>query len=63
MDEIVSLISTVGFPIVMCLILMWYVHSKDEKHIEESRGFAESLEKNTAIIQKLYDFLTMKGGE
>lgn len=61
MDSVLSAISSVGFPIVMCLIMLWYITQKDKQHEEESKSFSDALDKNTSIIQKLYDFLTIKG--
>lgn len=34
MDAIVSIISSVGFPIAMCLVLLWYINKKDEQYVE-----------------------------
>lgn len=35
MDTIVSIISSVGFPIAMCLVLLWYINKKDEQYVEQ----------------------------
>lgn len=35
MDAIVSIISSVGFPIAMCLVLLWYINKKDEQYINQ----------------------------
>ena len=35
MDAIVSIISRVGFPIAMCLVLLWYINKKDEQYVEQ----------------------------
>lgn len=35
MDAIVSIISSVGFPIAMCLVLLWYVNKKDEQYVNQ----------------------------
>lgn len=35
MDAIVSIISSVGFPITMCLVLLWYINKKDEQYVEQ----------------------------
>lgn len=35
MDAIVSIISSVGFPIAMCLVLLWYINKKDEQYVEQ----------------------------
>ena len=53
MNVIIQAITSVGFPIVMCLMLMWYVREISSKHKEESDKFAEALNSNTLVIQKL----------
>ena len=35
MDAVVSIISSVGFPIAMCLVLLWYINKKDEQYVEQ----------------------------
>lgn len=35
MEAIVSIISSVGFPIAMCLVLLWYINKKDEQYVEQ----------------------------
>ena len=50
-------IATVGFPIVMCMVLMWYIKDTNDKHKEETKQFTEALNKNTLVLQKLCDNL------
>lgn len=56
-NMILQAITSVGFPIVMCLMLMWYVKEISSKHKEESDKFAEALNNNTLVLQKLCDRL------
>lgn len=69
--DVISLVQTLGFPIFICLILMWYIkytndnHTKQLKeerdsHEEEMKKMTEALNNNTLVIQKLVDKL---GGE
>lgn len=57
MNEIITAISTCGFPIVMCLMLLWFIKSLLEKHQEESKEFTTALNNNTLVLQKLCDKL------
>ncbi len=68
-NDIVQMVTTVGFPIAMCLILAWYVKTRDEAHTEqinritemhkeEARTMTEALQNNTLTVQKLVDILT-----
>ena len=59
MTEVVNVISTVGFPIAMCVILMWYVKDLTTKHQDETKEFTKALNDNTSILRKLCDILHM----
>lgn len=50
-------ISNYGFPIVMCLLMLWYAKDTNDKHKEEVEKFADALNRNTLVIQKLCDKL------
>lgn len=56
-NVIMQAIATVGFPIVMCVMLLWYIKQQSETHKEESKMFTEALNKNTLALQKLCDKL------
>ena len=58
---VLSAITTVGFPIVMCLIFCLYIRSINEAHKQETKGFIESINKNTLVLQKLCDRLDAEG--
>ena len=57
MDNIVNIISSVGFPIAMALLLFWYMTKQNEAHKEETNGLKEAITKLevaiTALITKL----------
>ena len=59
---IINAISTVGFPIVMCLILLYIVEKRNEEHKEEMAKITESLNNNTLVIQHLTDTITSING-
>lgn len=50
---IMQAITTVGFPIVMCWALMWYIYKLTQEHKEETKQFTEALNNNTLALQKL----------
>lgn len=56
METVVSLISSVGFPIV-CVIFLWrYVNST-------MKEFTTTMHENTMMLQKVYDKLdSLNGG-
>lgn len=57
LNDISTLISTLGFPIAMCLIMCYYINKINDAHKEESDKFAEALNNNTVVLQKLCDKL------
>lgn len=66
MNEILTAITTVGFPIVMCGVLAYYIkythdhHREDikklnEEHKEETEVLSTAINNNTLVMQKLVD--------
>jgi hypothetical protein len=47
-SALITAISTVGFPIVMCGILFWYIQTRTDK-------MAEALNANTLVMTKLLE--------
>lgn len=58
---ILTAITSVGFPIVMCLIFCWYINKMNESHVEESKGYIEAINSNTLVLQRLCDALDIEG--
>lgn len=56
-SELSTLISTLGFPIGMCLIMCYYINKINDAHKEETDKFADALNNNTVVLQKLCDRL------
>lgn len=52
---ITSLISSLGFPVVVCIALGWYIVYRDRQTIAEMQSLKETIENNTLVIQKLTD--------
>ena len=72
MDEWLQAITTVGFPIVMCGVMGWYVKYQtdrnredvkalNEQHAKEMLGVTEAINNNTQALIELKE--TMKKGE
>lgn len=56
-NDLATLISTLGFPIGMCLIMCYYINKINDAHKEETDKYAEALNNNTVVLQKLCDKL------
>lgn len=71
MDEIVQLISNVGFPIACCLIMFFYVNKTQESHKEEIDNLTKeykaeiselstAINNNTSVMQSLINTLKVE---
>lgn len=66
MEVIVQIITSVGFPIAMCLLMGYWIktthddHRDDikrlqESHLEETKEMTTAIQNNTIVIQQLVD--------
>lgn len=52
-DQIINLISNVGFPVAMCAALFYYMIIQENKHNEETEKLRETLNSNTKVLTEL----------
>lgn len=67
MTSVSTLISTVGFPIAMAMIMFYFLMKEQQSHKEEMSEMTKAIEKtteavnnNTSLIQRLLDKLEVK---
>lgn len=71
-QDVINIISTVGFPIACCIAMMWYVKyvtdanreeiaRLNEQHKNESSNMTEAINNNTVALQKLCDLMKTEG--
>lgn len=53
MNEIATVISTVGFPITMCLVLLYEIKEMTNSHKEETNALKDALNNNTIVLEKI----------
>lgn len=53
LDQIINLVSNVGFPVAMCAALFYYMILQDKKHKEETDKLSETLQANTKVLTEL----------
>lgn len=74
LQDIMTAITTVGFPIVMCLACAWYikyttdkqreeVKSINELHAKEMDKVTEAVNNNTVALTRLVDRLDVSNGK
>ena len=54
-SDLLSAISTVGFPIVMCLALFYYIWKCDTANRSQIEKLSDALNNNTSVITKLLE--------
>ena len=52
-SSIASLISSIGFPIVACIYLVYNQNKADERHAAEVEKLRTSLDNNTKVMNKI----------
>lgn len=52
-NDIVTLISSVGFPIVMCGALIYYIMHNQEKSDKTINDLSETIEQNSKVLTEL----------
>ena len=73
MDQIWSVIGQYAFPIVMCILMGWYVKYREDKHSDEIKETREShkaemdkvtdaLNNNTLALPHLTDYMQRQNG-
>lgn len=56
-NDISAIIQSVGFPVVMCGALFWYMISQTKEHAAESKEMREAISSLNVAITKLTDKL------
>ena len=59
-DMIVQIISTIGFPIAMCLIMFWFLNKEQETHKQEMLELKDVLARNNEVLVGLKQLLEDK---
>ena len=60
MDEWLTAISTVGFPIMCCIAIFWYMTKQMETHKEEMSELKDVIAENNSILASLKQLIEDK---
>lgn len=52
-NEIVSIVSNVGFPVAVCIALFFYMEKQNERHQHETDKLNETVQSNTKVLTEL----------
>ena len=61
-EVIINAVSTIGFPIVMCGIMFWFLNKEQETHKEEMMALKDVISKNNEILASLKQLIEDKLG-
>lgn len=61
-DAIIQAVSTLGFPIVMCAALLYYLNQERISHKDEMSSMRDALDRNTTIMTELKEMLSVITG-
>lgn len=50
-NEIIQIISNFGFPVLMCLLLFYYIRNEQKKTNEALQEIRQVIERNSTIIE------------
>ena len=60
MEEITQIITNVGFPIAMCLLLFWNMKQEQENHKTEVGELKDLISKNNEVLASLKQLIEDK---
>ena len=59
-NVIIQAVSTVGFPIVMCGIMFWFLNREQENHKAEMLSLKEVIAENNKVLEGLKQLIEDK---
>lgn len=62
-NSIMTAVGSIGFPIVMCLLMAQYISKAEDAHKEESKYFTEAINRNTEALTKLQSLIKYNMGK
>lgn len=62
-NSIIQIVSTLGFPIVMCGALFWYMVKQRDIHTEETENLKDTLNENTKVLAELTTLIKLLTNE
>ena len=62
-EVLINAISTIGFPIVMCGIMFWFLNKEQENHKNEMLALKDVIARNNEVLASLKQLIEDKLGE
>lgn len=55
MEDIVNIVSNVGFPIACVIVMFFQMEKERESHKQESEKWVEAINNNTKVMEKVLE--------
>lgn len=52
-NDIITLVSNLGFPVVVCIALFYYMNKQQDRHNSETDKLSETVQQNTQVLTEL----------
>ena len=59
-EVITQVISTVGFPIAMCVLMFWFLNKEQETHKQEMNELKDVIARNNEVLASLKQLIEDK---
>lgn len=59
MENIINIISNLGFPIAMCVALFYYMINQNKQHEQSLDDLRTTLEENTKVLTEITTLIQM----
>lgn len=63
MEEIMQLVSNLGFPIACVVAMFWMQNKEREAHQAESKEWVDAINRNTVVMEKILTQLGVDANE
>lgn len=62
-ENLERLLTSVGFPIVMCIILIYYIVKLIEKQTDELKELRKAIHENTSVLSQVQTIISIARNE
>ena len=60
LDIIIQAVSTVGFPIAMCVLMFWFLNKEQQTHKDEMNEMKDVIARNNEVLASIKQLIEDK---
>lgn len=60
LDIIIQAVSTVGFPIAMCVLMFWFLNKEQQTHKDEMNELKDVIARNNEVLASIKQLIEDK---